>query len=1050
MKPIELTIQNFISYRGPPTVIDFSDYRCLFLISGNTGSGKTTIFDAMTYALFGEISAEETTSTGKSVKSGRVDCIRCENASDDDTMVELRFEHQGKTYTIRRGLGKRKDRSDGKYRYDKPFAVMTGDGLSLEKTTDIRDMVYELLGLDVKQWRNVVMLAQSQFMSFLKADTNTRTDILNKLFDTSRFESVAKRLEDMEKEERARCAESSNHLSEIFNSFDKPDSDIGRELTVLDGTDKYAEAENILDLFGRALENDESELAGIRESMEDLQDKLEESQKAYSEAERLCNRYAELRKNMNVLSKLLDREGEFETKRSDVDRSRKAAGQVSRAYEVFKKDRETSSRKTDALEKQKKRIPELEENRASREKELQAAKERDEEEQDLRDRAAKIEPLIGKYEELGKARKSKMELDKEIKTLNEKIASHKEKLERSEKEKTDIEGFIDENQNAGQQLEATLNLGERLQARKLGLEKLRSDYSALQISAKNREDALAAKEEMQKKSCEAETLYEDLLKRQTAHSAGVLAMKLQPGCRCPVCGSLEHPVPARLPDNVPSEKEIEAAKKAEKAVKNDLAEAAERFARDNQRCEDQKRSFDEELSKAEIEPSDNILSAIDEEISKVSGQYEICHKDIESLKKLMQDVVDARFRVDELKAEIDGLRHSMETDGADLKEKEKDASISDNIIRNLSKELSEFDSESEAKKAMVAFRMQADGLKQALDDADGAFNDASNKLNLCRNSIKEMSTDLENLKVTESQSRSHYERVRSEAGFTDEAEFLHYLSIHDGINELENEISEYNDTCVSVRTTVENLKAEIDGRPEPEDLEAYRLRKDDCANALTKAGKLEGLLQNRIGTNRKTEKKFRETYDGTKKAKEHYDMVAELAMIYRGNRGTGVKISFNQYVLGEYLDAIVINATRRLKEMSSGRYELRRVAKATSTQGSNALDLDIFDNHNCHSRSINTLSGGEAFMTALSLSLSISDTVQSSARGKTVEGLFIDEGFGTLDDNTRNLAVNTLKKMSGDRISIGIISHVEDLKSNIEKGMEVSYDPSSGSRIRFY
>ena len=1052
MKPIRLRIQNFISYRGRPAIIDFMDYRCLFLISGNTGAGKTTIFDAMTYALFGEISAEETNIDGSALKNGRAKCIRCENAPDgEDTIVELVFEHQGKEYRIKRGLGGRKDRSDGKIYYDKPIVEMTGGGLSLDKKAKIDEVINDMLGLDAKQWRNVVMLAQSQFMSFLKASTPERTKILNKLFDTSRFEKIAERLTEMEQEVKNSSNNDLTRISDISKSFKfTEDSEPAKEFAAIKGTDTYAEAEHILKIFDKAIETDRVELSRVSESLHTLQEESNKSQAAYNEAKNLCDLYEKLNSNETELSALLAKAEVFENKKLEADRAKKAASAVNPQYKEFQSARTALSAKQNEHEEQKKKIPILEERKNICEKELAIAKENDAEEQGLRDRIAKIEPLLSKYEELENARNAEKNLSKNRETLSKDIDADRSKLKTAEDEKAAKEKFITENMDIGRKLESANNTEEKLETQVLGLKKIRAEYQNLRSSEKTLNEIGNELEKARNKSNAAESAYEDLLKKQSAHSAGLLASKLEPGCRCPVCGSLDHPSPAELSDDAPTEKDVEKAKLSQKNLKNEYDEISTQYTKDSQKFEDLKTAFNNDVVEYKIEQKDDVLSAIDAKLAEYEKQRDENNTLISELGKIQKAFDEANESVGSLKTQIDKLNSAIEEKESKLKAIELDLATQRSLIVSLSKDLSEFDSKSEAEKAILDLGARADGLKKALDDANTAFNNAKEALIVGQNEEKNLITDIENLSVTETQTRTAYETARSDTGFADETEFLRYLKIHEHIDELEDEINDYNQTCTALRSSSETLKTQIAERPKPENLEEYEVRMNQSSAALSEANHRSGILSSCLQSNKDIRKRFDELYKRTKEARSRQDMISELVNVYKGNKGSGVKISFNQYVLGGYLDTIVANATCRLKDMSCGRYELRRVEKATSLQGSNALDLDIYDSHNCHRRSINTLSGGEAFMTALSLSLSISDTIQSSARGKTVEGLFIDEGFGTLDDNTRNLAVNTLKQMSNDRISIGIISHVEDLKTIIEKGMEVTYNPSEGSKIRFY
>lgn len=1053
MRPVKLTIKNFISYKGAPAVIDFDDYRCLFLISGNTGAGKTTIFDAMTYALYGEVSADETNSDKTRAKNGRSDCVRCESAPEgQETSVEFVFEHQGKTYTIKRGISGRRDRKDGLVHYDSKFQSLTGNGLSLDKTGEISTKIKDLFGLDAHQWRNVVMLAQSQFMSFLKASTEDRTKILNNLFDTSRYERVETKLSDMANDAAKTSDGKYSALASVPGRFQfGDDTESKNRCLALSNADVFSEAEEIERMFESSLESDKMALSSAEESLDGLEKERNAARSAAEEAERLTRQYSDLRSKEKALADLAARDEEIEGKRSDLKMARTAITEVNPKYQGYEKSKNDLATKIKDLDQTKERIAAAESELTAAQKACNEAQEEDRDEQPLRDEASKIYPLLKKFDELEGVEKQKSVLT-EQKTRTEKdLTGRKNFLTELQEKILTEQKFIDDNPDVSAEIVKCQNDKRSYEESLQNLQVIKTCMTHMEYDRKQKEKAETEFEDAKAASETAESRYGELIKKRDEHIAGSLASGLKDGCMCPVCGSLQHPRPAPLSPNAPTDADLKKAEKKKTETRENEETYRRKFDEMDRNLQASTAQFKVRMEKfpEPVQEDEDVLAAIDRLTMKIKKESIANNDHLSMLNDMATKIESSRTGLKTMREEEVRLRQEIEMLGESLHESEKKLSEVNATAIGLAKELTAFRSRRDAEKMIGDLTDKADRLRKTLDEAKGRLSNADKALAGLKGRADELEKDIENLKVTVATSEKLYLETLEKCHFPDTGTFLRYMEVSKYADSLEKEIDEHESSKTALNAAVVTIKDGIAGRPEPEDLGSYEERRKNADERYDRANSLKVSLRVRIQTNGAVLGDFRNAYVEAGKARGRAIMLNDLLDTYKG-KGSGAKVSFNQFVLGGYLDAIVANATRRLKEMSSNRYELRRIEKATSRQGSNALDLDIYDNHTGHTRSINTLSGGEAFMTALSLSLSISDTIQSTAKGKVVEGLFIDEGFGTLDDSTRNLAVNTLKEMSDEKISIGIISHVEDLRNMIEKGMEVTYSPAEGSRIRFY
>lgn len=1054
MKPIKLIISAIGPYAGKLPEIEFDAFeeKGLFLISGDTGAGKTTIFDAICFALYGT-----TSGTYRDTKN-----LRSEYAGDSaQSYVDFYFSHQGREFHIWRqpSYERQKQRGSG-VTSEKEKAIFYEEGKApIEGLTQVNNAVKELLHIDEKQFKQIVMIAQGEFWDLLNAKTDQRTEILRTIFLTNGYKNIEYKLKDrMDASYKIKVnAENSiiQHFEDVSaNEEDELFGELGELKSRAGRSGSAWNLDEILDMMERLILSDRERLKCMKTDLEKAEVELkknnerlalaktnngfiEKRDKLEKDKEELEKRKTEIDKIILILEK---QKKATRNVRPSYDAWSKKCGEVSSTQEQINKT-ESNLKTSAAAAKQAKDILD---SAKKQEPEVDRLKKTISRIDDEKEKYQQKENLEGKLNEL-------VELDKKISTeeadLKENEKSLKEKIQALNKTVKELKG------RPAELIEAK-NEGEKLA-------ELLTDLNAIiddQIPEReNRKKALSKKqeafidtrdkyEEASGRREEAERILED-------SRAGILAKKLVEGEKCPVCGSVHHPEPAKL-------KEASISEDYFKKLQEEEAGLQEKKNTANTEAEKAKTSLEEFEGQLRI----TILDCIESPLLDMGME-------VESLEELIKVVKEAKTQVGMMSKENIKKCNSIDKACKTLKKAEKDLETAQgDESEKLSSKKEELDKNKQKMKQelmetrtilemleKLSFpdwetakkeRKQAETKKnKILDDITKAEEEkkkADNKVTATQSELKTLKGSLKQQKKDEEALRKKLDKDVSANGFSSVEEMLTYVADEDHITSLYNEINKYNQDVATNKKQLSDAKLDAKGK-KVIDIEALKAVCDEQSANVDLIRKNYNNSENRIRTNEEKQKSILGKREELEKARKENTICQRLYNLVKGTTGNG-KITLEQYIQAAGFDGIIAAANRRLLPMSDGQYELYRQEDSLGKKSNNFLDLEVLDNYTGHRRPVGNLSGGESFKASLSLALGLSDTVSSNLGGVQMDALFVDEGFGTLDRKSIDSAMEILINLTGCNKLVGIISHREELMENIPQQIKVR-KTKAGSQI---
>ena len=1058
MRPTKLVISAFGPYAETMPEIDFEQFeeRGLFLISGDTGAGKTTIFDAICFALYGT-----TSGTYRDTKN-----LRSEYAKDNvESFVDFYFTHQGKKYHVwrRPGYERKKLRGTGTVS-EKEKAVLFEEGnVPIEGISNVNSAVIKLLNIDEKQFKQIAMIAQGEFWNLLNAKTEERTEILRTIFLTGGYKNIEYRLKDRMDESYREKTRAENSIVQYFGDVDADSGDeLAGELSELQTrAGRSGSAWNtgeMLGLIGKILEADKKRLERKDEELTGLGEKLDKVKAELATAETnngILEKAAALRNEKNALEAL---KPEIESKETLLTRQKDARRKVYPLYDNWRgksAEREAAQRKISGVAQN---LSEAVGRAGEAKSAMEAAQVRKSEADSLQKTADKIteaEPAYQRREELTgsliKLRQNTAALEK----LGEKIG-------RDEKELADSIAKLKAN------IEILKNKPDELSALQTKEQILRDLKNKMQRIAEDQLPALLVKENDFYKKRDTygrvrESYDKAVLKRTEAERilescrAGILASGLREGEKCPVCGSVHHPELAELPPESVTEEEYKKLKAAEDKLlekKNAAmleAESARTAAVESGNW--LKESVIDCLIKKNAEPGEDkdwqsvrrkeLMEAFDAakaeaelEYKAVSKQLSVLGRDCLKLKADREALDKAQGEeTDNLKASREGFIASRQKNETDLVQCETELkAIGDLMYANWKTARAERD------KAAAA----ASGILKAIEDAVKRSQDAEQKVAELRAAITTLKESLAVQEKEEEKLREILDKALAEHGFTSDKEMKMYAVTEKEIAESEKVINDYRQKVETNRARLTEAEEEAKNRV-PADVENLKAAVQEQSELVENLRKEAGAIRYRIRTNEEKLENITGQRSKYEEACRKYSMNARLYSLVRGQTGNG-KITLEQYIQAAGFDGIIAAANRRLKPMSDGQYELYRQEDSLGKRSNTFLSLEVLDNYTGHRRPVGNLSGGESFKASLSLALGLSDTVSSNLGGIQMDALFVDEGFGTLDRKSIENAMDILVNLSGANKLVGIISHREELMENIPQQIRVN-KTKNGSMI---
>lgn len=1046
MKPIKLIMSAFGPY-AETAEVDFTQFgeKGIFLITGDTGAGKTTIFDAITFALFNKTSGMERD----------VNTLRSDFADEKtETFVEFTFSHMGREYRVTRSpqYMRPKSRGEGFTTKAAKASLVREPDTPVEGTKQVNEVIEELLRINYDQYKQISMIAQGEFRKVLNADAKSRGEILQKIFSTFGYKRMGYIMEDRYKKAYGEMA---NIYRSIDQYFDSAECDVESEYALeledqkkLSGTDRSQyHTEKRIELVSQLVDED------VKKETE--QHNIYKIRK--KEAEEKTKALTLIQSNNALFDKydaVCDQKKSLEVKKTDMEilaaqteLSKKALYQVNPVYEAFLKTQETADRiKSDKLKAEV----------------AQVMAEKQHKEADASYNAAfSLQPEADKYKAeatLMEQEESNYELRDSLKAQAEgiklTISKHKAVVESTDNKLQNISTFIKAAERRRKDIQGA---PEKYQIAKLNYEKLKEKEELLKIIIDKEFPKLQSKlsklvelqDDYVDKRTKFEAVNEELIAKERLleeSRAGILAQKLVKGQACPVCGSKEHPSPAVLTQEDISEDVVKALKTSltnVEAVKNEANEKAVMAKADFDASEIRLR---ETVSKELGETVDGEISVLEELVSnkfkdvkqQVSEGKAECFQlkeTVDELRKLEKDLEDSNKETTELNEKLESAKQ-------ELQETEKIyASVTGQL--EAIKELP-FESLVIAQKVKENLLRKANNIIADINNSQKTLTEAKEKLSAQKTNLENLATQLESVLHEVKERELEYIRVREEEGFACEGDFMEALVTREKLETAEKSVQEYNRLLVACEAAFKIAEADIKDKIRIDESEAELAQKQSIYaedEALKKLNSISARRKN----NEVVKEKLTQQWDKASDKLKEVTQLKNLSDILQGKTTGKNKTSFETYVQMAGFDDIIRAANKRLQPMSGGQYQLYR-HEDLEAKGNVALNLDILDNYTGKKRPVSTLSGGESFMASLALALGLSDRVTANAGGIKIDTLFIDEGFGTLDEKSLNDALEMLNQLSDSNKLIGIISHRAELKEVIPKKVMIRKN-NKGSQI---
>ena len=1060
MKPILLTMQAFGSY-GEKTEIDFQKGGDFFLISGDTGSGKSTIFDAMMFALYGEVS---TNGSGKEneLLSQFVD------VRNDKPLVSLVFtahQHgQEETYKITRTPRhiRPAKRTGAKQQEEGETAeLLMPDGSQYPgKLSETNRKIEEIVGLTADQFRKVVMIAQGEFMDFLRAGSKEKTELLRDLLKTDYYYQLSERLKTLAKEKNTAAKTQRTKLSLIAaNAVTEglPEED-AQALEAAKGTVITAkelqpeQVDALVDVLSGVCARLQMQQGELAQQQTAAQKDRDECMKRIEAAKPLMDRFEELESAEKTLQECAAQADEIEKKRGLIGKIRDAWA-IEPKYQRMKDAQKALTDAQRELAAKQQELPRMKQTADAAEALHQQT------EKAQQDATAHESEVKTKVEKALKTFDAMEEAEKALRQAEEADTKAKANAESAKKALDDFKNREDAWRTQEAELqgtEAAYEVCKQQNQQYRDLNQALKDLHGSQkdVQEKARQAAAAAETYVgaTQKYQRAQTAYDDYRLAFLNAQAGLLARELAPGKPCPVCGALEHPAPCQLTQENQqlNREQLERRRKAA----DDAAKAQETAASDAKSARDvlevqQKAAADQERKLVENATNirENVLMAT---AADVEAMLQAWLPELQSASKSVQAKLKA---LDEVRKNLDGAK-------AEREKLEKAASAAQETAKSTAVKKAEAEKTWNLHQEELsggAYRTREDAVAQrtqaqeAKEKAEAAASQAAEKERQaqkakteCRARIQQLDAEMPQKQANAEEFNQQYQQTMAEKSL-DETQWKSLTADYDAEepDRLQKEVSEFDQRKSKAEGQCATAQNAIAGREKP-NMEQLEVASAAAESALKKVSDALEAAKHLHSDNAKVLKDLRKGREPLAEACKAANTAQHLSDVMAGTE-SGNRMNLETFVQRSYMEKILRDANRRFRDMSNGQFELKLINVEDAGEGKNkGLDLEVYSIVTGKTRSVNTLSGGESFMAALSLALGMADQIQAATAAIHLDVMFIDEGFGSLSDNARNEAVNILKEMAGKQRQIGIISHVSELKDEIENQLIVKkYDRGS-------
>lgn len=1005
MKPIRLELKEFGPYKHE--IVEWGKIinEPIFLITGKTGSGKSTLFDAFVYALYNK------TTSGKDIAS-----LRTKTADDKTrTTVIFDFELKNKLYRVERTLAYtkkgNKNQTSGKVALIE--IVDNNENVLATKEQDVKEKIEQIIGLDDKQFCQLIILPQGKFKDFLLSKSSEKKETFRSLFNTFFYQKFIDKLSAYAKEQDNDYKLKERELITKFDQFIfdekldkfeflKEENFENVNIQINNQGNIISEKENVLANLNKELENLREEHAKITKlndkfvEFDELKEKYEEIIKEENniiEIQNIIKKLEELEKNIDRISeynKLITKENELVKKKEDLEKD----------FKDYSNKRDSNVKLGEQLEVEK--------------KEIEVIKNKLAEVKYFYDNISVFELAFKEKKEcetkLKEFDRNKLELSKYKENILKLEQSNKQELEKSESLKTNIS-----------KIDLSI-VKKEVEVEKL--EEYKNDKSSLEKNKVELEAKIDKLNLLRQKQSDLKNKVEELEKNKEKEILNTFLEKLHDGDNCPLCQQKIIHVPevidVKHEEDTLINKEYEDTNKEIIRLETIISNEQDDYNKLQLQLNEQEKviNFDSESElesiKKEKDENEKLLRVSQKAIEENQIQLETLNSKVIELEKIIESEGNLKEKLALANSKIEEYNRKVQQDIIDFKEyykgQEHQVTEFNNNFEKYTEEKSQLQlKEKELEIAIKNNKEHIISINSDLEELLDKFNNS--KLKEYYSDFKEAHEALEDLKDL----KDYKEKV--------DAYNLAKKSLANNIKKLEKELSK------EVKPNLEEIK------------ERVQLQEEKVSDF----GKQLAVQKNTYNTNKEL---YSELYNEFKVWESNIKEVREIITLSNVLSGkTESKKSLETYVQGYYLDLILEAGSKRLLQMSNDRYRFERRIEKAKGGGLQGLDIEIYDVYLNSNRIVNSLSGGELFLASLSLALGLAEVIQNESGGISLETIFIDEGFGSLDSETLDTAITTLIDLQSYGRNIGIISHVSELKDRIRSKVEV-YSENNYAKVR--
>ena len=1005
MKPIRLELKEFGPYKHEIVEWDKIINEPIFLITGKTGSGKSTLFDAFVYALYNK------TTSGKDIAS-----LRTKTADDKTrTTVIFDFELKNKLYRVERTLAYtkkgNKNQTSGKVALIE--IVDNNENVLATKEQDVKEKIEQIIGLDDKQFCQLIILPQGKFKDFLLSKSSEKKETLRSLFNTFFYQKFIDKLSSYAKEQDNDYKLKERELITKFDQFIfdekldkfeflKEENFENVNIQINNQGNIISEKENVLANLNKELENLREEHAKITKlndkfiEFDELKEKYEELIKEENniiEIQNIIKKLEELEKNIDRISeynKLITKENELVKKKEDLEKD----------FKDYSNKRDSNVKLGEQLEVEK--------------KEIEVIKNKLAEVKYFYDNISAFELAFKEKKEcetkLKEFDKNKLELSKYKENILKLEQSNKQELEKSESLKTNIS-----------KIDLSI-VKKEVEVEKL--EKYKNEKSSLEKNKVELEAKIDKLNILRQKQSDLKNKVEELEKNKEKEILNTFLEKLHDGDNCPLCQQKIIHVPevidVKHEEDTLINKEYEDTNKEIIRLETIISNEQDDYKKLQLQLNEQEKviNFD----------SESELESIKKEKDENEKLLRVSQKAIE----------ENQIQLDKLNSKVIEFEKIIESEG-DLKEK---LALANSKIEEYNRKVQQ---------DIIDFKEYYKGQEQQVTGFNNNFEKYTEEKSQLQLKEKELEIDIKNNKEHIISINSDLEELLDKFNNSKLKEYYSdFKEAHEALEDLKDlkdykeKVDAYNLAKKSLTNNIKKLEKDLSKEVKP-NLEEIKERVQLQEEKVSDFGKQLAVLKNTYNTNKEL---YSELYNEFKVWESNIKEVREIITLSNVLSGkTESKKSLETYVQGYYLDLILEAGSKRLLQMSNDRYRFERRIEKAKGGGLQGLDIEIYDVYLNSNRIVNSLSGGELFLASLSLALGLAEVIQNESGGISLETIFIDEGFGSLDSETLDTAITTLIDLQSYGRNIGIISHVSELKDRIRSKVEV-YSENNYAKVR--